>query len=243
MKKCVKCGHENLDEARFCAECGHELNSSSSNSKSNRNISFKRMKSNFKKHPYLHICCIFPLIFFAMFSIAHDAQGFYKEMHAEDYQTNYPEESNALDINEDGKLEFNEVNNIVLHTPQEKLYDIFKKSDKTGNGYLIGYEYDIYRSKATGNYYEAQYRKELEEKEKQANASKNYSSRYSSSSKHSNSLNDHEYDSGDGYVLTCPYCGSESVYETGGYYRCAECGNSIYSPDELELGYWDGYME
>ena len=166
MKKCVKCGHENLDEARFCAECGHELNSSSSNSKSNRNINFKRMKSNFKKHPYLHICCIFPLIFFAMFSIAHDAQGFYKQMHAEDYQTNYPEEFNALDINEDGKLEFNEVNNIVLHTPQEKLYDIFKKSDKTGNGYLIGYEYDIYRSKATGNYYEAQYRKELEEKER-----------------------------------------------------------------------------
>ena len=34
-----------------------------------------------------------------------------------------------------------------------------------------------------------------------------------------------------------------AAYETGGYYRCAECGNSIYSPDELELGYWDGYME
>ena len=241
MKKCAKCGYENLDEALFCAECGHELSSSSSNSNPRRNISFKQIKNNFKRHPYLHICCLFPMILFAMFTIAHDAQGFYKEMHAEDYETNYPEEYYSLDINNDGKLEFNEVNNIVSHTPQEKLYDIFKKSDKSRDGYLYGYEYDVFRSKARGNYYEAQYRKELEEKEKQINASKQNASRKSSSSK--NSINNNEYDSDEGYVLTCPYCGSESVYETGGYYRCAECGNNIYSPDELELGYWDGYME
>ena len=41
----------------------------------------------------------------------------------------------------------------------------------------------------------------------------------------------------------CPYCGSESIYEIDGYYRCAECGNSIYDPDDLELGYVEGYME
>ena len=44
-------------------------------------------------------------------------------------------------------------------------------------------------------------------------------------------------------IEVCPYCGSESVYETGGHYRCAECGSNIYSPDDLELGYWEGYME
>ena len=108
MKKCAKCGYENLDEALFCAECGHELSSSSSNSNPRRNISFKQIKNNFKRHPYLHICCLFPMILFAMFTIAHDAQGFYKEMHAEDYETNYPEEYYSLDINNDGKLEFNE---------------------------------------------------------------------------------------------------------------------------------------
>ena len=104
MKKCAKCGYENLDEALFCAECGHELSSSSSNSNPRRNISFKQIKNNFKRHPYLHICCLFPMILFAMFTIAHDAQGFYKEMHAEDYETNYPEEYYSLDINNDGKL-------------------------------------------------------------------------------------------------------------------------------------------
>ena len=59
MKKCAKCGYENLDEALFCAECGHELSSSSSNSNPRRNISFKQIKNNFKRHPYLHICCLF----------------------------------------------------------------------------------------------------------------------------------------------------------------------------------------
>ena len=78
MKKCAKCGYENLDEALFCAECGHELSSSSSNSNPRRNISFKQIKNNFKRHPYLHICCLFPMILFAMFTIAHDAQGFIK---------------------------------------------------------------------------------------------------------------------------------------------------------------------
>ena len=33
------------------------------------------------------------------------------------------------------------------------------------------------------------------------------------------------------------------LYETGGHYRCAECGSNIYNPDDLELGYWEGYME
>ena len=35
----------------------------------------------------------------------------------------------------------------------------------------------------------------------------------------------------------------ESIYETGGHYRCAECGSNIYDPDDLELGYLEGYME
>ena len=115
MKKCAKCGYENLDEALFCAECGHELSSSSSNSNPRRNISFKQIKNNFKRHPYLHICCLFPMILFAMFTIAHDAQGFYKEMHAEDYETNYPEEYYSLDT-------------ILYHTLPRKSFMTFSKS-------------------------------------------------------------------------------------------------------------------
>ena len=57
----------------------------------------------------------------------------------------------------------------------------------------------------------------------------------SGNSKATNSLNNQEFDRSGGYVLTCPYCGSESIYETGGHYRCAECGSNIYDPDDLEL--------
>ena len=272
MKKCAECGHENIDDAKFCGECGLELDSASSSSKKEdsnsnskkedstpsnskkedssvksiiSNIRFDGYRRAYNKSPACFVCCIIPILIFAMFVMADDVHDFIKESHAEDYNTNYPEEFNNLDINKDGKLEFNEVNNIVSHTPQEKLYDIFEKSDKNDNGYLIAYEYDIFRAKARGNYYEAEYRKSLEEQEKKRNASKNSASSYkgSSNNKHSHDLNNQEFDRSEGYVLTCPYCGSEAIYETGGYYKCADCGSSIYSADDLELAYGEGQME
>ena len=201
------------------------------------------LSARFKKHPFLYVCCVFPLIFLLVMSMVSDVNLFIKGLHPTDYETNYPDEFNNLDLNDDGKLEFNEVNHIVSHTPQDMLYDLFKKSDKSGDGYLSGYEFDMYHSKANGNVYEADYRKLVEEQEK--NASKHNGGRdYSSgNSKATNSLNNHEFDRSGGYVLTCPYCGSESIYETGGHYRCAECGSNIYDPDDLELGYLEGYME
>ena len=89
-------------------------------------------------------------------------------MHPADYETNYPDEFNNLYLNDDSKLEFNEVNHIVSHTPQDMLYDLFRKSDKDENDYLTGYEFDVYQSKANGNVYEADYRRLMEEKERNA---------------------------------------------------------------------------
>jgi len=40
--------------------------------------------------------------------------------------------------------------------------------------------------------------------------------------------------SGSNY-LKCPYCGSESVYESSGYYRCENCGEKFSNPDNLEI--------
>ncbi|MGN0104577.1 hypothetical protein [Methanobrevibacter ruminantium] len=131
----------------------------------------------------------------------------------------------------------------MSHTPQDMLYDLFRKSDKDENGYLTGYEFDVYQSKANGNVYEADYRRLMEEKERNASNHKDGRDYSSGNSKATNSLNKLESDRNDGYVLNCPYCGSESIYEIDGYYRCAECGNSIYDPDDLELGYVEGYME
>lgn len=56
----------------------------------------------------------------------------------------------------------------MSHTPQDMLYDLFRKSDKDENGYLTGYEFDVYQSKANGNVYEADYRRLMEEKERNA---------------------------------------------------------------------------
>lgn len=261
MIKCSKCGKENVDEAIFCADCGNKLDNDQSalstdnetdDSNSDSTMSHSKIRrvdesdsfsARFKKHPVYYTCCVFPLLFIAVISMASDANHFIKGLHPADYETSDPDEFNNLDINDDGKLEFNEVNHIVSHTPQDKLYNIFGKSDKDDNGYLTGYEFDVYESKARGNVYEADHRRLMEEMERNASKHKGGRDYSSGNSKYTNSLNKQESDRKEGYVLTCPYCGSESIYEINGYYRCAECGNSIYDPDDLELGYVEGYME
>ena len=132
--KCSKCGKDNVDEAIFCADCGNKLDNGSS--AQNTDIEtydhssdgimslFKIRKvdesetlsARFKRHPTLYICCVFPLIFILIISMIIDANLFIKGLHPADYETNYPDEFNNLDLNDDGKLEFNEVNHIVSHT-------------------------------------------------------------------------------------------------------------------------------
>ena len=261
MKKCSKCGKENLEEAIFCADCGTKLDNEASvesrdiETDDSSSLSIwsllkirkvdesETFSARFKKHPRLYVCCVFPLIFFLMLSMASDANLFIKGLHPADYETNYPDEFDDLDLNDDGKLEFNEVNHIVSHTPQDMLYKLFGKSDKDDNGYLTGYEFDVFRSKADGNVYEADYRRLEQERERNASKHKGGRDYSSGNMKYANGLNNQEFDRSEGYVLTCPYCGSESIYETGGHYRCAECGSIIYTPDDLELGYGEGYME
>ena len=132
MKKCAECGHENIDDAKFCGECGLELDSASSSSKKEdsnsnskkedstpsnskkedssvksiiSNIRFDGYRRAYNKSPACFVCCIIPILIFAMFVIADDVHDFIKESHAEDYNTNYPEEFNNLDINKDGGIQ------------------------------------------------------------------------------------------------------------------------------------------
>ena len=252
LKKCPDCGKDNPIDAIYCEHCTARLEDVSNNSSSDSDDSSSKSDSSskksfaekYKEKPCLYWCFWGPMILFVIFNSVMGLINFEHGLHPEDYETSYSEEYDALDINNDGKLEFSEVNGMVSHTPQEKLYEIFGQSDKNGNGYLYGKEFDIYKSKAEGNVYEADYRKLMEEKERNASKKKGGRDYSSGSMKYANELNDQDFDSNsEGYVLTCPYCGSEAVYETGGYYKCAECGNSIYNPDELELGYGEGYME
>ncbi len=124
-----------------------------------------------------------------------------------------------------------------------ELRSIFKRCDKNDNNLIAGAEYDnvLYKIK--------DYFKSLEKKRKEAQAqssslsssSSGYSSSSSSSSGYSSSSSS-SYDYSDNSE-SCPYCGSEAIYESGGVYKCASCGATISNPDDLNLNYDEGYMD
>lgn len=258
MKKCIHCGKENIDEAIYCADCGAKLDSSYINS-----IAAKEgcLNSTSSTNPYINksnangkadegpsiwkiCCCYVPVILFIVALIL----SLFMNAYPESFSTTYEDDFNYLDLNGDGKLSFEEARQYDPYMKDKEIRPYFTEADKNGNGYLIGYEFDGFRSdvRHSDSYsYSSSSSGSESEKNKYSSSSSSSNGRdYSSgNSKASNSLNNQEFDRAGGYVLTCPYCGSEAVYETGGHYRCAECGSNIYNPDDLELGYWEGYME
>ena len=272
MKKCAKCGKENVDKAIFCANCGARLDSiskdfssssssltltpaldslknyidkdSSSSSSAGSSVSYPNNNQGTDKGPdKLKICCCYvPVVLFIVFMVA--ALVYYGA--AESFETGYPDDFEILDLNGDGELLLDEILQTNWTIDDSTLTKFFNEADTNHNGYLKGHEFDLFGDDVV----------RYSEKSDSSNDKYKYSSSSSSSSNskkgrdyssgnynYGNSLNNQEFDSSEGYVLTCPYCGSEAIYETGGYYKCAECGRSIYSPDDLELGYQEGYME
>ena len=244
MKKCSECGKENIDEAIFCADCGARLehisnDSGSSNGNSNEGSSSPSDESDNKQKTdegpdkMKILCCYVPLILV----IISAAWAFVYHDYAESFDTEYSYDFIYFDSNSDGKLTFEEISQVEWVVDDLKLDKYFNKADTNHNGYLKGHEFDIF----------ADYILHDDSGSSSSSSSSGSSSGghdYSSANnKYVNDLNNQEFDRAEGYVLTCPYCGSESVYETGGYYKCAECGSNIYNPDDLELGYWEGYME
>ena len=292
MKKCAKCGKENIDEAVYCANCGARLefdskkpnssnNSStptpalstlkkhmaddssfssyknnsnassntssdiSSSSKNNSN-SIPGISQKYDKEQKFKICCCYvPVIIFIVFLGA----SFIYHDFAESFPTGYEDDFNYLDLDGDGRLSFDEITLVDWNLSDSLLSEYFNEADTNNNGFLKGHEFDIFGDNVKD------YHRHSEDSSSSSDEYKYSSSSISSgssshgrdyntgNSKATNSLNNQEFDRSGGYVLTCPYCGSEAVYETGGHYRCAECGRNIYNPDDLELGYWEGYME
>lgn len=256
MKKCVQCGKENVDEAIYCADCGTKLstvyNSSNSSSASKTDNSLNSSsnqatnQANNEGPDKLKIfCCYVPIALFVLFLLAALIYAGF----AESFGTYYADDFNYLDSNSDGKLTFDEITEVNwIYLDNSTLKRFFDGADLNHNGYLKGHEFDFFGDDVKRYAEPSEDTSSNNDEYKYSSSSSSSSSSggrdYSSgNSKATNSLNNKEFDRSGGYVLTCPYCGSESVYETGGYYRCAECGSNIYSPDELELGYWDGYME
>ena len=187
-------------------------------------------------------CCAVYLILMIITLLGHAVLGIPWDSFSEETPTDYTDFV-ELDLDGDGGLSFDEVrdydHNSEFTVSDSDLYSIFESCDKNGNGLLIGGEYDHYVYLVKDHMDDLKHQKEKAQREAQERAKKSSSSSSSSSSSRSYSSN---YDSYDG-AETCPNCGSEAVYSTGNGYRCAECGYSIYNPDDLNLNYEEGYYE
>ena len=187
-------------------------------------------------------CCAVYLILMIITLLGHAVLGIPWDSFSEETPTDYTDFV-ELDIDGDGGLSFDEVrdydHNSEFTVSDSELYSFFESCDKNGNGLLIGGEYDHYVYLVKDHMDDLKHQKEKAQREAQERAKKSSSSSSSSSSSRSYSSN---YDSYDG-AETCPNCGSEAVYSTGNGYRCAECGYSIYNPDDLNLNYEEGYYE
>ena len=187
-------------------------------------------------------CCAVFLVLMILYVLGHAILGIPLESYTEETPTEYAD-FKVLDINGDGGLSFDELrdydHNSEFTVSSADLQEIFDSCDKNGNGLLIGAEYDHYviRLESFMDDLKSQQEKARREAEERAkNSSSSSSSNYNPFALRSGGSD------GDG-AETCPYCGSEAIYESGGGYRCAECGSYISNPDDLNLNYEEGYYE
>lgn len=187
-------------------------------------------------------CCAVWIVLMVISLLGNLFLGIPLEPYTEDSPTEYKDFA-LLDTNGDGGLSFDEVSsydhNSNYTISQSDLYDMFSRSDKNDNGLLKGEEYDSYVNKVSDYLYKLESRKRQAQREAQERAKSS-----SSSSSYSNPfpLRSDSSSDGDG-AETCPYCGSEAIYESGGTYKCGGCGRTIYNPDDLLLNYEEGYYE
>ena len=187
-------------------------------------------------------CCAVWIILMILTLLGHAILGIPLDSYTEESPTKYTDFV-QMDANGDGGLSFDEVkrydHNSEFSLSESELYTIFKRCDKNDNGLLIGGEYDYYVISVKSHLSDLKSQKEKAQREAQERAKKS-----SSSSSDSNPFALRSGSSGDGDgAETCPYCGSEAIYQSGNVYKCAECGGTIGNPDDLNLNYEEGYYE
>ena len=139
MKKCDKCGKENIDEATFCANCGSRLVPASSNKDSNSRSSSKpsSIKSTYNKKVKEEpsklkvFCCYVPVVLFVIVLVFSMILNAYPE----NFSTTYEGDFNYLDLNGDGKLSFDEARQLDPYMEDNEIGPYFYEADKNGNGY------------------------------------------------------------------------------------------------------------
>ena len=195
MKKCAKCGKENIDKAIYCANCGAKLGSDFTKSNVNGNICPKCGKNNLDIATYcefcgaslgagsnvstssssgldsthasssssnqsnanqksdkgsdkLKVCCCYvPAVLFIIFLIL----GMFLNAFPESFSATFDDDFNYLDFDGDGKLSFEEARQYDPYMKDKEIGTYFSDADKNNNGYLIGHEFDFFRSDVRGS--------------------------------------------------------------------------------------------
>ena len=161
-------------------------------------------------------CCAVWIVLMILSLIGNLVLGIPFDSYTEDVATKYTDFT-QLDIDGDGGLSFDEVrsydHNSKYSISENDLYEMFVYCDKNNNGRLVGGEYDHYVTRVK------MFIDDLENKEKKAQReaqerAKNSSSSSSSSNSNPFALRSGSSSDGDG-AETCPFCGSEAIYESG----------------------------
>lgn len=144
MKKCAKCGKENIDGAIYCAECGFKLDSTLNNPnptslRSNSNGTI-RPRNERRKDSMKMWCCYVPIILFVGFMVV----VFVYHGCAESFPVSYGHTYEYFDVDGDGRLSFDEASHVNPNIPSSNFTEYFNNADTNNNGYLKGHEYELF---------------------------------------------------------------------------------------------------
>ncbi len=219
MKKCGRCGKENRDEDNFCRDCGAPLNASKPTIPERESLLERFKKSNMLVKLMVIVAAAF--IMLLILGLASNMLlGTPIDSYSEEAEAKNLIDFNAIDMDSDGALTYDEADGYAPEIDHGELREIFDEADSNHNGVLIGGEFDLYVQKTK------QYHDELEKQKK-------------------NKEQKEKTDSQSCLVPTvklgkCPGCGNSAEYmyeyydEFGRpYYRCTVCDYWTYDDGEL----------
>lgn len=221
MKKCSNCGAENRNESRYCHNCGFKFENMKTALRSNNNI-FDRFKNANRFTKIIMIIAAVYILFLIIGMIPHVFLGVPFSSYVEEAETKNLIDFNAIDMDSDGALSFDEADGYAPDIDYSHLSEFFDEADKNDNGLLKGGEFDWYLYKID------KYYKDLEKQKKAKEDAARENSKYSSSSIPTVKLGE------------CPSCGSDASYmydyydEFGRpYYQCSVCDYWTYDEGEF----------
>ena len=217
MKKCSRCGQDNMDEDKFCRNCGSPLNASKPAIHKSGNVFGRFRDANI----LIKLMAIIAVVFIILAVIGLTSYIFIGaplDSYSEEAETSNIVDFNAIDMDGDGALTFEEADGYAPEVAPDELSDIYDEADKNHNDLLKGGEFDWYVHKIK------EYNKELEKQKKEDEKA---------SSEKGSSITTV-------YLGKCPSCGSDASYmydytdEFGRpYYQCTVCDYRTYDEGEF----------